>query len=95
MQAFVFEKRFVPVRKAAKDRIEKCQREGLCVACLAKVEDGERSIRGLHMRCYFATVRAIKTGKTTEEERVREGKMLEAQSGGRKPNNPVTLDVME
>ena len=93
--SYVFEKRWVAVRKTAKDRIAKCEKDGLCVACMEKIAEGERSMRGMHMRCYFATARAIRTGKTTEEERMREGKMLEAQSGGRKPANPVTLDLAE
>lgn len=95
MQVFIYEKRLVSVRRAAKERIERCAKEGRCVACLEKTHPNERTIRGMHMRCYFATGRAIKSGRTTEAERIQEGKMLEAQPGGRKPVNPVTLDVSE
>lgn len=92
MQVYVNEKRLISVRRTAVERLAKCHREGLCVACLAQIKTNERSIRGMHIRCYFATIRAIKSGKTTEDERIKSGKMLERQAGGRKPSNPVTAE---
>lgn len=92
MHAFVNQKKAIPVRRKAIERLEKCERECLCVACLEPIVAEEKTMRGMHMRCYFATKRAIDSGKTTEEERLQEGKMLEAKPGGRKPSNPVSLD---
>lgn len=83
------------MRKSAKERIERCIREGLCAACLQPFEEGERSIRLNHVRCYHATRRAIKAGKTTDEERIAEGKILRSQEGGRRPSNPVSIDLSE
>ena len=76
----------------AKRRVSKAKAEGLCVACL-KPASG-RMIRGCHFNCYRATLRAIERGLTSEQERVSEGKMLPVGTTGRKPKNPVTLDVM-
>lgn len=91
MQVFMLEKRYVEVRKAARERLEKAEKEHLCVACMEALNG--RPMRGMHMRCYHATMRAIRTGKTTEEDRVAQGKMLEPAKTGRKPSNPVTQEV--
>lgn len=84
---------WVTVKKAARDRLAKCESEGLCTGCLEKLADGERAIRGMHPACYYATYYAIKTGKITEEDRVREGKMLPPAQAGRKPKNPISIEV--
>lgn len=93
MQVAVFEARWVPVRKAARDRLAKCQHENLCPACLEPFEAGEDRMRGVHVRCYHATRRAIKAGKFTEQERVQAGKLLERSPGGRPPCNPVSVEA--
>jgi hypothetical protein len=76
----------------AKRRVSKAKAEGLCVACLKPAEG--RMIRGCHFSCYRATLRAIERGLTSEQERVSEGKILPVRISGRKPKNPVTIDVM-
>ncbi len=84
------------MRKAAKERIAKCKRENLCVACMEPFTNkDEVAIRGCHVRCYHATYRAIRRGKFTAEQRVRAGKLLEAKNRGRKPSNPVSLESSE
>lgn len=93
MRVLVFEKRWIEVRKAARDRILRCQSERLCVACLEPI-GSEEPIRGCHIRCYHATYRAIKRGKFTDLQRVQDGKLLEAKERGRKPSNPVSLEAM-
>jgi hypothetical protein len=93
MQIAVNEKRLIDVRKAAKDRVERCTKLGLCLACEQPFKDGEASTRGLHIRCYHATRRAIVSGKTTERERMADGKLGEAQLPGRKPSNPVSTEL--
>lgn len=92
MQAKIYETRYIEVKKSAQQRIAKAAAENLCVACM-QPHDGTRVIRGTHERCYRATLRAIESGKTTDEKRVADGKLLEAESGGRKASNPVSVDV--
>jgi hypothetical protein len=92
MICFVTEKRFVEMNAAAQQRVEHASKNGLCVACLQPL-DGDRPIRGCHVRCHRATLRAIERGDTTELSRVLEGKFLTKHKGGRKPSNPVTKDV--
>lgn len=73
-------------------RIEIASKEGLCVACMQPL-NGRRSIRGCHVKCHRATLRAIERGETTEAKRVEEGKFLAPQKGGRPRSNPVSLDT--
>lgn len=91
MQARIYETRYIEVNKAAQRRLAKADAENLCCACM-QPHDGTRIIRGNHERCYRATMRAIEAGKTTDEERVAEGKLLEADPGGRKASNPVSAE---
>lgn len=74
------------------DRLIKAREQHLCVACMQPL-DGDTPIRGCHVRCHRATLRAIERGETTEVERVNEGKLLPAKKGGRKRSNPVSMDV--
>lgn len=92
MRALIFERRWVVVRKAARERIERAAREGLCVACMQPL-DGTSVKRGCHERCYRATLRAVEQGKTTIAERVSAGKLLERSECGRRPSNPVTVEL--
>jgi hypothetical protein len=93
MQVAIVEKRWVSVRKAARERLAKCQQENLCPACLEPLADDEPRMRGVHIRCYHATRRAIQAGKFTEQERVQAGKLLEPSSTGRPPSNPVSVEA--
>jgi hypothetical protein len=92
MHSAIIERRLIQVRKAARERLEQCEKRGLCVACMAVIQEGERTSRGAHMRCYQATMRAIATGQTTEADRVSQGKLLPAGRAGRKPTNPVSSE---
>jgi hypothetical protein len=92
MHSAIIERRFIEVRKAAKERLEQCEKRHLCVACMEPIQEGEKTSRGAHMRCYQATMRAIATGQTTEAERVGQGKLLAPGKAGRKPINPVSSE---
>jgi hypothetical protein len=92
MRLLVSVKRFVSVNKAAKERLAKCMREGLCPACLEPLLPGQPTKRGAHVRCYHATFRAVRAGKTTWAKRVAEGKIGEAEAPGRKPSHPVSAE---
>lgn len=83
--------RYITLTKLARQRIAKAEAEGLCVACLTPLDE-TRTIRGCHERCYRATTRAIKSGKTTEKERMQAGKLLSNAEPGKKPSNPVSLE---
>jgi hypothetical protein len=93
MRALIHSLRYVNVKKSAMDRIAKCERDGLCLACLEKL-DG-RVIRACHERCVKATKRAIERGDFTEDERVRDGKLGESSPGGRPASNPVTIEAKQ
>lgn len=93
MKVAVVEIRYVEVKRSAKQRLAKAESEGLCVACMKPLGDG-RIKRGCHESCYVATRRQIERGVWTMEERLAEGKILEADPGGRKPTNPVTIEAM-
>jgi hypothetical protein len=93
MRVSITEKRWVEVRKSARDRLSKCSSEGLCVACMEPIDEGEKPIRGCHVACYHATRRAILAGKFTDAQRVEAGKLLEQQERGRKPSNPVSREA--
>jgi hypothetical protein len=90
MRLVVMSKRFVNVGKKAMDRLSRCSREGLCPACLQPIAEGEHVKRGVHLRCYHATYRAVRAGLTSWELRVAEGKIGECEKPGRKPTNPVS-----
>lgn len=92
MQVAVIQKRFVEVRKAARERIEKAERENLCLGCLKPIVGSEKTMRKQHLRCYYATLRAINAGKTTEEEMVSQGKLAECAKPGRKASNPISVE---
>ncbi len=92
MHVVVTENRFIEVKKSIVERLRKASHEGLCVACMQPL-DSTRTIRGCHERCHKATMRMIEVGKTTEADRVSQGKLLEKCQPGRKPSNPVTLEV--
>ena len=92
MQIQITKIEFISVNKKAMQRIAEAEAKHLCVACLQPL-DGTRVVRGCHERCYRATLRAIESGKTTEADRMKEGKLLEADEGGRKASNPVTCEL--
>ena len=81
------------MNQEAIDRIAKCAREGLCLACLQPLGTG-KVVRQCHERCDQATRRAILRRYFTEAQRVREGKYGKAKRGGRPPVNPVTKEAM-
>lgn len=75
--------------REAKLRINKCDKEGFCYACMKPLYG--RVVRKCHEKCARATYRAIARGDFNDNERVAEGKWAEADPGGRKPSNPVTI----
>lgn len=92
MRVSIFVARQVEVKQIAMRRIAKAEAENLCCACMLPRGDG-RIVRGLHINCLKATYKAIAAGKCTEDERVQEGKLLTKAKSGRKPSNPVTVDL--
>jgi hypothetical protein len=85
--------KWIIMDRAAKARIAKCEKDGLCYACMTPLYG--RVIRKCHAKCVKATQRAIDRGETTMEERIAEGKIGPAQPGGRKPSNPVTIETRQ
>ena len=87
----VMTKRLIAVKKEAQERIKRCEREGLCLACMEPILPKEETIRSVHKRCYSATYRAIVAGKTTWHDRQAAGR-IGPPKAGRKPSNPVSAE---
>jgi hypothetical protein len=79
---------WIEMKKSALQRIARCQREGLCLACLEPLAG--TVLRGCHERCAKATYRAIAKGLLTDEGQVACGEWAEPRSG-REPSNPVSI----
>ena len=92
MQVRIFEQRFIEVGRVAKQRIAKAEVGCLCLACMEPL-DGRKPIRGNHPRCFYAQYRAIESGKTTDKELVETGRRAPKQKPGRRPSNPVTIEL--
>lgn len=93
MRVKIIVARWVVMDREAKLRINKCDKEGLCYACMKPLYG--RVVRKCHEKCARATYRAIARGDFTDNERVAEGKWAEADPGGRKPSNPVTIEARQ
>jgi len=58
----------------------------ICLRCDEKIADNKEAIRGNHNKCYKAIDREIKSGKFSEADAIRAGKLTPAKKGGRKPS---------
>jgi len=83
---------WIEMKKSVAMRVAKLQAEGKCLACELPLGEG-RVVRGCHEKCAKATYRAIFSKKTTDTKRIEDGKWLSAESGGRKPSNPVSVEL--
>jgi len=92
MRVRIFVEKWVEMKKSIIERVGRCRRDGLCLACGEQIKSG-RTIRGCHEKCARATYRAILRGDFTDEQRVQDGKWLDAQAGGRPASNPVTIEA--
>lgn len=77
---------------AAKKRLAKCKAKNLCVACYRPIGTS-RVVRGCHEYCHRQTLKYIRDGKLNEADRIRNGRLLECDPGGRPVSNPVTKEV--
>jgi hypothetical protein len=92
MQVSVKSTVWMEMRKSVMARISRLLGELKCLSCECCLAN-QRSIRGTCMRCYKATLRAIAKGLTTDAERTEDGKWLSCAAPGRKPSNPVTIEL--
>jgi hypothetical protein len=58
----------------------------ICLRCDEKIPEDDEAIRGNHNKCYKAIDREIKSGKFSEADAIRAGKLTPAKKGGRKPS---------
>lgn len=86
--------KWIQMKKIAIQRLARCEKEGLCLACLKPI-GSSRVVRGCHEKCARATYRAIGIGAFTDEERVANGKWLAKAKTGPKPSNPVSIEAEE
>ena len=87
------ETRWVPLPAAGEKHFSHCLENRLCPACGELLGENDTTQRGVHLRCYYATYRAVVAGKTTFEERQRQGKIGPPGRPGRKKTNPVSIEL--
>lgn len=75
----------VKMTKAGTERKARLEAAGKCLACEIAFAENERKICGVHLSCDQTQRYAIRTGKTTLRELIRDGERLAATQGGRKP----------
>jgi protein-arginine kinase activator protein McsA len=85
----------VRITDQVKQRIDQLRLEGRCLGCQRQFEAGEKTCRGQCKTCYPNTARKIRDGKVNENQLIREGKLLPAGTGGRKPTNDYTRELAE
>lgn len=85
----------VRISKPVQSRINRLKSRGQCLACEKKFVAGERVTRGDCATCYNGALHAIRKGKVTIDELIREGKMLEKKPRGRKPANKFTQELAQ
>ncbi len=83
----------VKVSKEGEKRLAILQQEGKCLGCERELEQGERITCGMCATCYNAALKAFKKKKVTRTQLIREGKMLPATDGGRRPVNKFTQEL--
>lgn len=93
MRIAVVETRWIEVDDEAMKRIQKAKKNNLCVGCMQPLDPDKKPIRGMHFRCYQATLRAINAGEFTMKQRLEQGKILEKEPVGRKRSNPVSKEA--
>lgn len=86
MYVEISRKIMVKLKRGAATRIENCQQNNLCLACLLPLKG--RVIRGVHESCR----KLLSAEYDDDEQCVAEGRMLEPKPG-RKPSNPVTIEA--
>lgn len=74
-------------------RIAQLQADGRCLGCEEKIKSGDRVSRGLCGTCYHGARYAMKRRRTSQAQLLREGRLLEASPGGRKPANKFTREL--
>ncbi|GAB5402835.1 MAG: hypothetical protein Aurels2KO_10660 [Aureliella sp.] len=96
MVVLIAETRFVEIEMTpeGETRYQRCRKETLCCACEEPIVAGEKVVRQMHERCSKATWRMIDAGHTTEEERVRQGKMGPGLGRRGRISNPVTKEFL-
>jgi hypothetical protein len=92
MRVFVKAVEWIDMKKNVAAKVAKLLAEGKCLSCEQPLA-GEKSIRGCHVRCAKATYRGIFSGATTDAKRVEDGKWLPPGKPGRKPSNPVSVEL--
>ena len=84
----------IRIRKEARERRDKLLAEDRCLGC--EEPNADRQIRvGLCPACYQMALKAIRAGKITRNDLIREGRMLPRRPGGRKPDNPFRRELSQ
>lgn len=94
MIATIYEVRTVNVSPEGRERIERCNRERLCLGCLRPLDAlSGTPVRGMHRSCRRRQSDWIAAGAFTEEDCIRDGKLLPEAARGRPVSNPVTIEA--
>lgn len=84
----------VKVTDSVFSRIREMQGER-CLGCEREFTAGEKIVRGCCVTCYAAIRRAIQSRRISERELIREGRILAATKGGRRPQNAISRELAE
>lgn len=82
----------VKLTKEGRERVERLSKEGRCLGCERKLQEGEKVTCGNCSTCYNAL---LKVPVATRIEKANEGKTLAPSPGGRKPANKFTQELAE
>lgn len=90
----------IKLSKLAEEHRDKMLNQERCMGCERKLErddEGklERVTCGLCVTCYNAVLRREQKNKRIRQELIREGRMLPATEGGRRPANEFTRQLAE
>lgn len=85
----------VKVTSEGKARADRLSAEGKCLGCGEPIQADDQVRCGQCSTCYQRTLIAIGKGKIDRKTLIRQGKMLPATKGGRKPKNAYTRELSE
>jgi hypothetical protein len=83
----------VRLTEEADERVRSLRAACKCLGCEEPIRPGETVKCGLHDTCYQAARRAIRSGRFTQNQLIRDGKMLAPTEGGRRPTNKFSKEL--
>lgn len=83
----------VKITEHVQKRVSECTAKRQCLGCQVTFGSSQKVVRGCCVTCYTAINRAIARGSVSEREMIKQGKLLPATRGGRRPTNPMSQEL--